>query len=872
MLVVTVAAQGTTWYVDGSVAESGDGASWETAFQKIQEGIDAAWYGETVSVARGTYVENISFEGINITLTSTDPSDPDVVASTIIDGNQAGSVVTFDGTEDESCVLSGFTIQNGNADRGGAICGGTHDQHTHAAIENNEIVSNTAALGGGLSYCSGTIRGNRILDNTAGTEGGGLHECEGLIQNNTISGNSAGNGGGVGSCYAGIISDNKITNNIATLLGGGLFECHGVIRNNVISVNSAGEEGGGLCRSGRPILNNLIVGNYAGQLGGGLSDCYGPFQNNTLCGNSAGLGGGGLNLCPGAIRNCIIWGNGAPTGRQLYDSNNPTHSCISGWSGGGEGNISPKYGPGFVDPDGPDNDPNTYEDNDYHLQADSPCRDAGVNYYWFVWPQQDVDGNCRLVGDRVDMGCYEYGSSSDSDGDLLSDAQEEEAGTDPSLEDTDSDGLRDALEIMRGTDPLDPDISPRTVQAPSEVPTIQQCLCVAYEGDEIIVAPGIYPENLQFCGMNAALRSCDPNSPRVVASTILDGGASGPVVSFLGTETEASILTGFTIRNGSGSYGGGIRGWTLAAAHNAATVARNLIVANHAVSGGGLYGCDGIIGSNIICGNSSAKYGGGFYDCAGLIQNNLICGNRTGAGWQGGGLAYCDATIQNNTICHNRAGDGGGLYGCCADIHNNVICWNSASASGGGLASCNLYFCVGDCAIHDCAIWGNLAPQGPQTHSCGGEIYSLIEEDPGLVDPDGPDDDAETWEDNNYRLSPNSPCIDAGQNQDWMWDAVDLVGNERIIDGDDDGWDVVDIGAYEYRFVFQMLEIVGAAGGGIQLTWNSRPGQSYLVWQCQDLLAGDWGPVATVSSGGTTTTWSDLMPSVARSFYRIGLD
>jgi hypothetical protein len=31
---------------------------------------------------------------------------------------------------------------------------------------------------------------------------------------------------------------------------------------------------------------------------------------------------------------------------------------------GGEGNIS--EAPGFVDPDGPDNNPGTYEDNDYH--------------------------------------------------------------------------------------------------------------------------------------------------------------------------------------------------------------------------------------------------------------------------------------------------------------------------------------------------------------------------------------------------------------------------------------------------------------------------------------------------------------------------
>jgi len=45
----------------------------------------------------------------------------------------------------------------------------------------------------------------------------------------------------------------------------------------------------------------------------------------------------------------------------------------------------------------------------------------------------------------------------DSDGDGLTDAEEEALGTDPALADTDDDGLDDAVEVEGGTDPLNAD-------------------------------------------------------------------------------------------------------------------------------------------------------------------------------------------------------------------------------------------------------------------------------------------------------------------------------------------------------------------------------------------------------------------------------
>ena len=123
LIAVMTHAYPMGWYVDASIAGSGDGRSWETAFKSVQEGIDAASDGDSILVAEGTYVENIHFHGKNVALTCTLPQEPLVVKNTILDGNGQGPVVSFSGTEGESCVLAGFTIRHGEALQGGGLYG-----------------------------------------------------------------------------------------------------------------------------------------------------------------------------------------------------------------------------------------------------------------------------------------------------------------------------------------------------------------------------------------------------------------------------------------------------------------------------------------------------------------------------------------------------------------------------------------------------------------------------------------------------------------------------------------------------------------------------------------------------------------------------
>ncbi len=828
-----------TRYVDGSVSASGDGTSWETPFKRIQEGIDASSDGDTVLVAEGIYVENIRLLGKNICLRSTDPLTPDVVANTIIDGNKTKAVVTFAGTESETCRLSGFTIRNGDATTGGGIDGGDWDNPTHATIRNNVITGNSARTGGGLAYCNGRIEHNLVSGNDVSGSycvGGGLASCHGTIANNRIIGNSASppDGG-----------------------GGGLIECDGFIAGNLIAENTA-VHGGGLIGCDGTIQNNMISGNLA-WAGGGLYECDGTILNNTIVDNSGEEYDGGLGLCYGMIRNCVIWGNtAAGVGSQVASSSTPSYCCIQAWIGGGIANVTES--PLFLDaPNG-----------DYRLAADSPCVDGGVNGYWSCWPQRDMDGNCRLIGAQVDMGCYEHGSLPDSDGDLLSDDDESSLGTAPDLEDTDGDGLRDGLEVLRGSNPREA-TRPGTLHVPSDLLTVQEALCVAVNGDEILVASGTYRENVCFLGVNVILRSCDPGNKDAVASTVLEGDGMTPVVSFVGSESEACVLAGLTIQHGRASAGGGICGGSQDS-HTHATIERNTITGNSAWKGGGLAYCDGDISYNRIIENSADGYdapGGGLYGCNGLIQGNVIRANV--AADRGGGLCECDGTIRSNLIVANSARGGGGMADCEGIVDNNTIYRNSASRGSG------LYHCFG--LIRNCVIWETLSGDASPVSDSSDPSYSCIQSwngggvgnisgDPRFVDPDGQDDDPDTFEDNNYRLISKSPCIDAGDNSVLNPPGLDMDSNLRIAFGAHSL--TVDMGAYELRSPrFMVTRATSDGSTGFQILWNSQPNDTYTIRCCDDLLAGEWVHKGEASSEGVATTWADSEIAIARRFYKI---
>jgi predicted outer membrane repeat protein len=194
----------------------------------IQAGIDVAVDADIILVQPGTYYENINYSGKNITVASLflTSQDTTYISQTIIDGNQAGSVVTFENGEDSTAVLCGFTITNGESDFGGGIRCSNSDVN----LQNLNIIENSSLLDGGGIYChisEPIIRSSTISSNSSIYYGGGIY-CEYseiVMQNLEIFGNSSTmDGGGIYCLDSEIVLDNvSIHSNTASQNGGGIF-------------------------------------------------------------------------------------------------------------------------------------------------------------------------------------------------------------------------------------------------------------------------------------------------------------------------------------------------------------------------------------------------------------------------------------------------------------------------------------------------------------------------------------------------------------------------------------------------------------------------------------------------------------------------
>lgn len=207
-------------------------------YARIQDAIDAARNGDTIVVLPGTYRESIRIQEKTILLKSTDPTNTNIVQSTILDGNEYGRpTVNFGGGS--SATIDGFTILStlGETDSQCGACGGAiYVREASPFIRNNRII-NSQNSGIALYESAAHVEGNVITNNSSSLPGGGItidsYSSAPTIIGNTFEGNSAPSGGAIfitatgvedltpGCAAPTVVKDNEFRNNSSTQFGGG---------------------------------------------------------------------------------------------------------------------------------------------------------------------------------------------------------------------------------------------------------------------------------------------------------------------------------------------------------------------------------------------------------------------------------------------------------------------------------------------------------------------------------------------------------------------------------------------------------------------------------------------------------------------------
>jgi parallel beta-helix repeat protein len=415
------------------VSPSGSGDCSQASSCDLQTALGLATDGDTVYMAAGIYTgsggavvtvtKTITLYGGWDGTTSTPPGcDPDAYRTTL-NGEDSRHVVHISG--EMTPTVDGLIITGGKAPDGGGIyiydaspiirnnvitgnrtiTSGTYYDgrgggiyvggQSNAVILHNQVRSNTSGYGGGIYHdgwgATVTISANEVVANVASYRGGGImtERCPDTIQANVISNNTAGSDGGgilVWDANA-LVEANHITGNSAKSGGGGISIGQLAaprVSNNVLANNA--RDGLRVSISSPVVINNTIVGSGLPQTRDGIriwtNDArFGVYVNNIVIGYEVGIYGTGP-ITP-VIDYNDVWGN------TTADYDLPA-GVVTGTHG-----IS--LDPLFANPAA----------DDYHLQGDSPCVDAGDPAGVPPAPSTDIDGDPRPIGEGVDIGADE---------------------------------------------------------------------------------------------------------------------------------------------------------------------------------------------------------------------------------------------------------------------------------------------------------------------------------------------------------------------------------------------------------------------------------------------------------------------------------
>lgn len=696
-----------------------------------------------------------------------------------------------------------------------------------------------------------------------------VEDC--LVEDNTgVYGGGIADAGGIwGNRSSGVqVSDSVIRRNTASIHGGGVYFYSyraPSINNSVIEDNIADSQGGGVyCYPGEyaSVINCFIRGNFATKGGGAL---YGTLVNCTVTRNTASVQGGGTGGIVG--QNCIIYYNTATADDNDYNST-ISYSC----------RIPLAYGTGNID-----TPPGFAGFRNWHLVPGSPCIDAGN--LWLADGDYDFDGDPRVWGGNVDMGCDEFyppglggpltvevESSTDravigaslafqcdvdgmpesyvwtfTDGFSVSNTPFVDRVFDTpglyvaTVTATNADGVASnsvTVEIFPGYTNY---VAPAGLhQFPftnwtDAATNIQDAITANIPGGVVCVADGVYAHGgtavaggpTNRIAITNVVTVCSLNGPAV--TTIAGAGPAGDAAVRCVYLGSGARLSGFTLTAG--------HTWTTGDADRAQsgggawceTNARveNCRLHGNAASqwGGGIR--NGTVFNSVLWDNSAGNGGG----ASGAILQLCVLSNNTAAG-EGGGAS--GGTLENVLVTGNQAAYGGGAAE--AVLNHATVTGNQAGESGGGI-----YRCVASNAV----VYFNAAGAGwanyfnsicrytcttPDPQSLGN-----VTNDPCFVDPAA----------GNYRLLRGSPAVDAAQETGLV---VDLLGVPRPLAGTLGGAPAPDMGAYE----FTPAHYAASGGGHVWpfVTWANAAADLQAAVDAADPLDEVFASNGIYNTGG----------------------
>ncbi len=450
VLVSVCLAPAKVIYVDA------DGAA---DFATIQAAINDANDGDIIVVKPGRYVgqgnRDIDLKGKAITVRSTNPDDPNIVAATIIDcnGTEADPHCGFylHSHEDANSVVAGFTITKGcgHMEKFGETMwffgGGIYCEQSSPTISNCTIANNKATQGAGIfawKNSSVKIVGCTVSNNIPLRGGGGGIYCwENTAANisNCLIFQNTGRGIYCWDSPLVHITNCTITSNEydgLIISGNGSFTVEGCVISNNRSE--------GICallyETGSARISNCVISgnNNPVTSGGGirlfvLDDASVIIANCTITGNSAvsrfgTISPGGIACCSVAkafVTNTVIWNNlggdihlfnlAPPPGDIWFEKPSQlilSYCCVAKTSvepdpyvgdpvlvwGYGNMNFDPRFAhPGYRDPNGTLDDRNDdfWVDGDYHLKSQAGRWDTKTQR----WVQDAVTSPCVDTGD-----------------------------------------------------------------------------------------------------------------------------------------------------------------------------------------------------------------------------------------------------------------------------------------------------------------------------------------------------------------------------------------------------------------------------------------------------------------------------------------